>query len=119
VSESVGVFFAVGMKIWKHQLVYQGIAWRGDSGGAVLLYDGEVAALHRKSVNGIFALKELGKGKGKAKKAAAKIDAIDLQSLLSQVADLMKSAEESTSQSCLAVLAKYMAEFVYNSVASK
>jgi V8-like Glu-specific endopeptidase len=92
----MGVMPANAVKLSRemHHLLYTSNTWPGDSGGALVMYNGELVALHLAGVN---ALKEqLERKRG-------------LQERISAVEESLESAARSMANGCIALLAHVFA----------
>jgi len=98
--QSIGFMRATGSKVSRkgHHLVYESNAWCGDPGGALVLYDGEVAGMHQESINGIreFARQEEVLGGGSNER-------------YQRLASSLQSVLQSISQGSLALLSHVFA----------
>ncbi len=91
-STSMGVMPANGVKLSKHghHLVYASSTWPGDSGAALVMYDGRLVGLH---VAGVNSLQE-------------KFDRMhSMEARLTAVEDSLESAARSVATGCVALLA--------------
>ena len=95
-SSSVGVMPATGVKLSReaHHLLYTSDTWPGDSGGALVLYSGELVGLHLAGVN---ALKEQFEQKR------------TLNERVTAVEESLESAARSVASGCVALLAHVFA----------
>jgi len=95
-SSSVGVMPATGVKLSRqeHHLMYSSDTWPGDSGGALVMHNGELVGLHLMGVN---ALKE-------------KLERLqDLEERVTAVEESLESAARSVASGCIALLASVFA----------
>ena len=77
-------------------LLYDCPCWLGDSGAAVILYKGQVAAMHQEGVNHVREL--IRQRKDPDEEPDARLDAL---------AESLQSVVESTSQGALALTARH------------
>lgn len=96
---SLGVMPATGVKLSRqeHHLLYASDTWPGDSGGALVMYNGELVGLH---IGGVNALKEKFEKKRTRKQR------------MSAVEDSLESAARSVASGCIALLANVFADEV-------
>jgi S1-C subfamily serine protease len=93
---SLGVMPATGVKLSKqeHHLFYTSDTWPGDSGGALVMYNGELVGLH---VCGVNALKERYE---RMRSVEARLTAVE---------ESLESAARSVASGCVALLASVFA----------
>lgn len=101
-SSSVGVMPATGVKLSRHEhhLLYTADTWPGDSGGALVVYSGELVGLHMCGVN---ALKE------KFQQMRS------LDERVTAVEESLESAARSVASGCIALLANAFADDIVRS----
>jgi S1-C subfamily serine protease len=89
---SMGVMRAEGVKLSKcqHHLIYTAQTWPGDSGGALVLYEGQLVGLHLEGVNALVE----------------KFDRLQaMEQRLSAVEDSLEEAARSVASGAIALLA--------------
>jgi S1-C subfamily serine protease len=89
---SMGVMRAEGVKLSKrkHHLIYTAQAWNGDSGGALVLYEGQLVGLHVEGVNALIEKYDRHQA---------------TEQRLSAIEDSLEDAARSVAHACIAILA--------------